>query len=366
MQLPEVPGVLTARQVDATVESIARLQQPDGSIPWFEGHHTDAWNHVEAAMALDVGGRHDEALAAYRWLCEQQLPDGCWPAYWQHGTVRDAWVDTNMCAYIAVGTWHHFLATGETKFVWQMWPHVRAAIDFVIDLQAPGGEIAWSRREDGTVDARPLLTGCSSIHQSLRAALAIAELVDEAQPDWELAVGWLRHALNCHQDRFEPKHRWSMDWYYPVLGGAVRDAAARQRITDGWSTFVVPGLGVRCVSDRPWVTGAETCELALALDAIGQRERAIAVLDSMQHLRNQDGSYWTGFVFDEGVNWPGDSSTYTAGAVVLAADALVAVNPTSGIFRADDLPRGVGPGDRCDEVCEIDLNAFEDAQRSGH
>ena len=52
-----------------------------------------------------------------------------------------------------------------------------------------------------------------------------------------------------------------MDWYYPVLGGALRGAAAAERLARGWDTFVVPGLGVRCVSDQPWVTVAETCEL---------------------------------------------------------------------------------------------------------
>ena len=35
-----------------------------------------------------------------------------------------------------------------------------------------------------------------------------------------------------------------------------------------------PGRGVRCVSDQPWVTAAETCELVMALDAIGLHERA--------------------------------------------------------------------------------------------
>ena len=60
-----------------------------------------------------------------------------------------------------------------------------------------------------------------------------------------------------------------MDWYYPVLGGAVRGAGAAARLHAGWDEFVVPGLGVRCVSDEPWVTGAETCELVIALDAVG-------------------------------------------------------------------------------------------------
>ena len=45
------------------------------------------------------------------------------------------------------------------------------------------------------------------------------------------------------------------------------------------------------------MTGAETCELVLALDAIGDRDRALRLLADMQHLRTDDGSYWTGYVF---------------------------------------------------------------------
>ena len=48
--------------------------------------------------------------------------------------------------------------------------------------------------------------------------------------------------------------------------------------------FVVPGLGIRCVDTNPWVTGAETCELAMALDALGDHDRALTLLRDMQHL----------------------------------------------------------------------------------
>ena len=65
-----------------------------------------------------------------------------------------------------------------------------------------------------------------------------------------------------------------MDWYYPILGGALRGRAADARIDERWGDFVVDGLGIRCVDDRPWVTGAETCELVLALDALGDRDRS--------------------------------------------------------------------------------------------
>ena len=55
--IPTVAGVLTAAEVAATVDTIAAVQLPTGMIPWFPGGHADPWNHVEAAMALALGGR---------------------------------------------------------------------------------------------------------------------------------------------------------------------------------------------------------------------------------------------------------------------------------------------------------------------
>jgi hypothetical protein len=99
------------------------------------------------------------------------------------------------------------------------------------------------------------------------------------------------------------------------------------------------GLGVRCVSDRPWVTAAETCECVMAHDAAGEQGKALALFEWAQHLRRPDGSYWTGMVYPEEKTFPGaERSTYTAAAVVLAADALAGSNPTSGLFRGETLP----------------------------
>ena len=83
------------------------------------------------------------------------------------------------------------------------------------------------RRRTGRVNRDALLAGSSSIYQSLRAGVALAELVDEPQPEWELAGGRLGHALREHRDLFLDKRTFSMDWYYPVLGGAVRGEAGR-------------------------------------------------------------------------------------------------------------------------------------------
>jgi len=334
--------VLSPAEVAATAASIVAVQEPSGAIPWTTGQHTDIWNHVEAAMALVSAGRVEAAERAYRWALGQQRDDGSWPLKIVSGHVEDASGETNMSAYLAVGAWHHWLVRGDADFVRELWPAVRRGLDYVVEMQLPFGGVAWSQEwRDGrpaSVNREALLAGSSSIYHALRAGVALSELLDDQQPEWELAGGRLGHALREHRDLFLDKSTFSMDWYYPVLGGAVRGAAGRALIDHGWDDFVVPGLGVRCVSTNPWVTGAESCELALALDALGDRERALRVLADVDHLRTDDGSYWTGYVFPEAVNWPAEQTTYTAAAVLLAVDALAHTTAGSDIMRGTTLP----------------------------
>ena len=231
-----------------------------------------------------------------------------------------------------------------------MWPHVVRALDLVLDHQAPSGQLHWSRDPEGRSDPDALLTGSSSAYQALRCGIALAAFLDDPQPEWELAAGLLQHAVAQHPEVFLDKTRFSMDWYYPVLGGAVRAAAARDRLAERWDEFVVADVGCRCVADRPWVTGAETAELALTMAAIGERARGARLLANVQHLRERDGSYWTGLVFDEGVRWPVERSSWTSAAVVLAADAL-AGGPTLGLFEGSTLPTGV---QLADDACRGD------------
>jgi hypothetical protein len=333
--------ILTQAQVEQTAATIAAVQEPSGAIPWSRGEHTDVWNHLESAMALMVGGQREAAQRAFAWVRDTQRADGSWPMKIVAGEVEDHSGESNMSAYLAVALWHHWLVARDEAFVRDLWPTVRRALDWVVSLQLPFGGIAWSQEwHDGrpaTVNEEALLAGSSSIHHSLRAGVALADLVGEPQPEWELAGGRLGHALREHRDLFLDKSTFSMDWYYPVLGGAVRGQAAHDLLAERWDTFVEPGLGIRCVSTNPWVTGAETCELVLALEAIGDRERALRLLSDMQHLRTDEGSYWTGYVFPDDVNWPHEQTTYTAAAVVLAVDALSEGTPGADIMRGTTL-----------------------------
>ncbi len=339
--IPAVPGVLTSAEVAQTAGSIASMQEADGAVPWTHGEHTDVWNHVEGAMAMLVGGEVEAAEAAYDWCVRTQRHDGSWAMKTVAGEVEDHSGETNMCAYLAVGVWHHWLLRRDLGFVERMWPVVRRGLDFVVGMQLPFGGIAWSQEWDelgpAKVNQEALVAGSSSIYQSLRAGVAIAELVGHPQPDWELAGGRLGHALREHRDEFLDKSTFSMDWYYPVLGGAVRGQAGHDLLATRWEDFVEDGLGIRCVDANPWVTGAETCELVMALDSLDDRDRALRLYADMQHLRHEDGSYWTGSVHPEGVFWPVEQTTYTAAAVVLAADELSRSTPASGIMRGDTL-----------------------------
>ena len=341
-----LPDVLSRGQVAQTVAAVAAVQQPCGSLPWPDGH-TDPWDHVECAMALTLGGRHAAVRAAYRWLAATQAADGSWATSWSGTTVLDATIDTNQCAYVAVGVWQWWLVTGDRSLVDELWPVVRRALDLVVAMQLPGGQVAWSRDPSGVVSDEALLTGSSSTYQALRCGVALAELVGEPAPAWEVAAGLLQHAVAHHPAAFLDKRRFSMDWYYPVLGGAVGGPAAVELLERRWAEFVVAGRGARCVADRPWVTGAETAELALALVRAGDDAGARELLAQVQHLREADGSYWTGLVFDEDVRWPVERSSWTAAAMVLAADAL-AGGTTRELFVGDALPTGVLlPADAC-------------------
>lgn len=330
---PEVPGILSAAEAEETAARIAEWQLPSGMIPWFPGGHADVWNHTEAAMALLVAGRRPAAERAYEWLVATQRPDGAWHQYYLADGIEQDKLDANTCAYVATGVWQHWLVTRDRGFLETMWAVVEPAIEFVLGLQTPRGEILWARHADGTPWSFALLTGSSSICHSLRCAIAIANELGHDRPEWELRVARLAHVIEHEPDAFAPKHRWAMDWYYPVIAGVLTGDRGREHLAGRRDTFLMEGKGVRCVSDRPWVTAAETCECTLAHLAVGERELAVEMFGWARSLRTDDGHYFTGIVYPQEVHFPADErSTYTAAAVILAADAISGASPASGLF----------------------------------
>ena len=79
----------TSRLIDEQVAFITSHQLTSGAIPWYRGGITDPWDHIECAIALDLAGRHDEAVKAYCWMKGSQNDDGSWYSRYVDGHAED-------------------------------------------------------------------------------------------------------------------------------------------------------------------------------------------------------------------------------------------------------------------------------------
>jgi len=330
--------VLTHSQLLQTANSIANLQHKSGMIPWFENGHCDPWNHVETAMALDVMGLHENAYLAYRWLKNTQRADGAWSNYYNFDeSVKDFKLDSNVCAYVGTGLWHHWLCNHDIEALEEFWPMLENAMNWVLRMRLANGTILWAREEDDKPWDYALLTGCSSIRHALICAASVADILKTPKPEWYEAAAKIDSAIRITPKVFEPKDRWAMDWYYPVLSGSLTGAAAKSRLEEQFETFVMQDHGVRCVSDEPWITASETAECSMAYSAIGDIDTAQFLLNTTSHHRTKDGSYLTGLVYPDKIVFPAnETSAYTGAAIILAADSLYSISSGSRIFRYDE------------------------------
>ena len=348
----QIIGEALARaDVLATGESIARVQDRSGAIAWPDGH-VDAWDHVECAMALSACGLREPARRAYRWLRETQRADGSWPRSVESGRVDRSGgrkPPRRLCRRRRLAR-----VPGDRR---------RAArADHVADGTARGGVGArpgHAARRDALGAGRGRRCRgrtrcCPGARASTRACAARWRW-----PSWPTTRGRTGNSRRTSSGTWWPgtrrrsRTRAGSPWTGTTRCSAAR-SAARTR-TAGWrragTRSWFPVSGVRCVSDEPWVTAAETCELVIALDACGMRDRALEVFASVQHLRHQDGSYWTGWQFANQAPFPRERSSWTAAAVVLAADALAGFSGGAGIFR-DAADEAGQPGDRTACGCE--------------
>ena len=200
-------------------------------------------------------------------------------------------------------------------------------------MRRSDGVPLWAVEIDGQPWDYALLTGTSSIQHSLRCGAALGDRARVAAPRVDRRRRLHDRGDPHGPDAFEPKTRWAMDWYYPVLTGALVGEEAKVRLAEGWDTFAMEGLGIRCVSDEPWVTASETAECALAFATIGDLSTATDLLRWTRHHRRPDGAYWTGVVHPAGELFPPDEHTsYTAAAVLLAVDGITQTTQASDLF----------------------------------
>jgi len=347
-----------ARRLEPVIDHIAAVQRDSGLIPWYADGPADTWDHVEAAMGLSIGGRHEATREAYRWLAETQLDDGSWwVAYGNDDPAEDEdpngapggdkpRKETHRSAYIATGLWHHYRITDDWEFLTELWPTVRDALAFACAYQTDHGEVIWAVDCDGDPDEDALVSANASIYKSLECGVALAEALghDDAARRWRRARADLGEAIRDRPDRFDrtwdSKSKYAMFWFYPVMCGVYDGERARRRLATVEGRFVEDGMGCRCVSDEPWVTVAETCELILSYAAVGRRHRARRLLESIFQWTDDDGVFWTGYQFEQEELWPKQQPTWTGASVLLAVDAFEGLTPASDLFLTSAIADG--------------------------
>ncbi|MEE9284339.1 MAG: prenyltransferase/squalene oxidase repeat-containing protein [Dehalococcoidia bacterium] len=313
--------------IEGAAAFIESHQLSSGAIPCTQDGVTDPWDLVECAIALDLCGRSEQAAKAYRWLRQRQNPDGSWHYAYLGDQPQDRAKDSNHSAYVATGVWRHYLATGNDGFLTEMWPTVEGGVQFSLGLQQLAGEVYWARDAGGDPWPGALLTGSSCIWQSVSHGIAIADKLGYDREHWRAANARLERAIRERPWLFdrhgENARGYAMNWYYPVLCGVLPADEASRRLGAAWDEFVVEGWGCKCSLDQPWVTVAETCELALALTAVGQPDKAATLVDWVLQLADGDGGFWTGINVEQQVVYPpGEKTTWTAAAAVMAMVAL--------------------------------------------
>ena len=338
---PAASGAFTpanrAISVEETGAWITTVQLPSGLVPWYRGGHGDPWNHVEATMALAAAGKWRNVELAFDWLAANQLPDGSWCTFYSPDGVLEPRRDPNVCAYLATGAWWCYQLGAGREFLEALWPVIDKAVAWCLRYQLPGGEMVWSVGPDAEPGSFALLSASSSFQHSMRNATLVAELLGHERPHWAAAAartsGAVRRGALGGATAFAPKRRWAMDWYYPVLTGAVAGEEAQERLLGRWSEFVEEGLGVRCVSDRFWVTAAETAECAMAAAIAGLSDEAGSLLSWVDHLRDVGGAYWTGCAHPQCTRYPGGQrSTYSSAAVIIADHVVNGLSEASAAF----------------------------------
>ena len=351
----DLPPALTRAGVLATGKSIARMQERSGAIAWPDGH-VDAGDHVECAMALSACGLRSRPGGPTGGCARPSAPTARGPVRSRPAATPGG--ESHHAAYVAVGAWHEYQVTGDERHALAMWPTVRGAVQRALGLRTPRGEVRWERDAAGVPETYALLSGRASIHLSLRCAVALAKLADDPRPELMARPG--RHQLGAPGGPApggvrgqEPGPPWTGTTRCSAEPSAARTrtAGSRRPGVRSWPRV----SGVRCVSDEQWVTAAETCELVIALEACGmcvggrggvRAERFIPAAPGRLRLGRAGSSPTRRRSLRERRSW-------TAAAVVLAADALTGFSGGAGIFR-DAADQAGQPGDRTACGCQLE------------
>ena len=339
--MPEVPGILTSAEVLATAPRHRRgaaARRHDPVVPRRPLRPVEPRRGGHGPDRVRAGRRG-------RWRPTAGWPSASCPTAAGSTTtratrVKDPRLDTNVCAYLAAGAWHHHLITGDVEFLGELWPTIEAGIDFILRWQQPDGSVLWSLDSAGRPEGYALLDRVV-VHLPLPALRRGRGRVPGQGPP---GLGAGRRPPGPRRGpsprRLRPQGR--------VRHGLVLpDALGRPRGRGG------PAPPRRGVVDLRHGGPRRALRLDGGLGHGGRDGRVRAGPRRAGHGRPRPrplrgrartcvwptGRTGPGWSTPRRRPFPSDErTTYTFAAMVLAADALSSTTPAAGLFRGECLP----------------------------
>ena len=319
---------------------IKSIQYKSGAIPSNEDGTHDPWDHIESIMGLNIYKDIEASKSAFNWLTHHQNSDGSWYAKYYKRDAIEKNKPTHFSPYIAVAALHFFRIFKDINFLQSIWSSIELAVNFSVELQQDNGTIPWSINNNSQIENDYLLTGCSSILKSIECGIALSKILNQTEniEKWKKAHLLLSNAIQDPDGKFDlikDRKRFSMDWYYPILSGCLKQQQKLHYINKIFKDFYLDGIGIKCVIEEPWVTVAETSEFILALMCAGYDDEAKRLLFDVLNISDEEGIPFMGWQYEQNIFWPEEKPSWTAAALMLSADCVFDYSDASDLFKSD-------------------------------
>ncbi|MEC8218429.1 MAG: hypothetical protein VXZ97_04620 [Pseudomonadota bacterium] len=319
---------------------IKSIQYKSGAIPSNKDGTHDPWDHIESIMGLNIYKDIEASKSAFNWLTHHQNSDGSWYAKYYKTDAIEKNKPTHFSPYIAVAALHFFRIFKDINFLQSIWSSIELAVNFSVELQQDNGTIPWSINNNSQIENDYLLTGCSSILKSIECGIALSKILNETEniEKWKKAHLLLSNAIQDPDGKFDlikDRKRFSMDWYYPILSGCLKQDEKSHYINKIFKDFYLDGIGIKCVIEEPWVTVAETSEFILALMCAGYDDEAKRLLFDVINISDEEGIPFMGWQYEQNIFWPEEKPSWTAAALMLSADCVFDYSDASDLFKSD-------------------------------
>ena len=322
-------------------KSIKKIQLKSGAIPSNKDNSHDPWDHIESIMGLNFLQDKESADLAFDWLKNNQNADGSWYSKYLDEKPIELNKPTHYSPYISVAALHHYKIFSDKKKLSELWKTISLALDFSINLQNPNGTIPWSVDKNNKIEEDFLITGSSSILKSIECAIKISRILEEGDNNsWIRAYKSLAMAIKNPKGLFDvtmDRSRFSMDWYYPIISGALSSEEKDFYIKKILKDFYVDGLGIKCVIEEPWVTVAETSEFIITLVISNRLEEARKIFFEVMNITDENDVPYMGWQYEQNIFWPEEKPSWTSAALILAADSIYNFSSGSDILTVNHL-----------------------------